>query len=86
MRRVYYAWGSARAEDLQTTIDTLGTPEVAVHLDDLFQAFREAVADFFDEVANDVSRQSGLAQRAGLWFSNMHPALIQAFNLDHEHS
>ena len=30
VRRVFYAWGSARSEDLQQAIDTLGSPAVVV--------------------------------------------------------
>jgi len=81
VRQVFYAWGSARPEALQRTIDTLGRPAIAVHVRDLVEAFRRGVAAYLDELTSDVQRQQGIAPQAGLWFRKTHPGLVDAFNV-----
>lgn len=80
VRQVYYAWGSARPEELQRAVDSLGKPATAVHVRDVVEAFRCGAAAYLDELASDVRRRQGIAPRIGLWFRHTQPGLVDAFN------
>lgn len=80
VRQVWYAWGSARPEDLQRAVDSLGKRATAVHVRDVVEAFRCGAAAYLDEFASDVRRQEGIAPRIGLWFRHTQPGLVNAFN------
>lgn len=67
VREVAYAWGVAKSEDLQATIDHLGTTKVvAVHVNELFQAVREAMADILEKAESDALLGACLNEAAAL--------------------
>jgi hypothetical protein len=70
-RRVFYAWGNHRADDLQKILDRIGQPILAVQVDTLVRAFRIAVDKFVEasEQDPDLTRRVGL--RHGKVFANM---------------
>jgi hypothetical protein len=61
-RRVFYAWGNHRADDLQQILDRIGQPILAVQVDTLVRAFRIAVDRFVwaSEQDTDLNRRVGL--------------------------
>ena len=72
-RRIYYAWGTASVRDLQRTIDlTNKTGEyVAVHVNDLCEAWRLGVLQFTEELEKDPDRKSRVYKKAGKFFSEL---------------
>jgi hypothetical protein len=70
-RRICYAWGKSRGEDLQRTIDLAktGTDYVAVKVEDLFAAWRSAVLAFTDELDSDAGRNAAVIAKAKTFFS-----------------
>jgi hypothetical protein len=79
-RKMFYAWGNARAADLAETTVRLGRNDVvSVHVRDLIDAFRDGIARYFQELDADASRQIVVSQRAGLWFTSMQPGVIDRF-------
>jgi hypothetical protein len=80
VRQIFYAWGTARVEALQESIDALDRHVLAVHVSDLVSAFRQGVADYFEEIADSPKLQAVVGKNAGLWFTNLDPSMIDAFN------
>jgi hypothetical protein len=70
-RRICYAWGKSRGEDLQRTIDLAktGNEYVAVKVEKLFGAWRDGVLTFTDELNSDASRKSTVMAKANNFFS-----------------
>jgi hypothetical protein len=70
-RRICYAWGKSRGEDLQRTIDLAktGNEYVAVKVEKLFAAWRDGVLTFTDELDSDASRKSAVMAKANNFFS-----------------
>jgi len=65
VREIAYAWGTAKREDLQATINHIGDVSVvAVHLDELFQAVRTAMVDMLERAEVDPSLADCLDQAA----------------------
>lgn len=80
VRRIFYAWGTARAEDLQKAADILNTTgSVSVHMDDVIMSFRKGLASYLDEVNADEARQEHVEKASRMWLSHLEPAPIQAF-------
>jgi hypothetical protein len=72
-RRICYAWGIASVKDLQRTIHlTNKTDEyVAVHVNDLYEAWRLGVLQFTEELEKDPDRKSRVYKKAGKFFSEL---------------
>ena len=72
-RRIYYAWGTASVQDLQRTIDlTNKTGEyVAVHVNDLYEAWRLGVLQFTEELEKNPDRISRVYKKASKFFSEL---------------
>ena len=70
-RRVFFAWGNHRADDLQKILDRIGQPILAVQVDTLVRVFRIAVDRFVEasEQDPDLDRRVGL--RHDKIFTNM---------------
>ena len=80
VRRIFYAWGTARPADLQKATDIMNTCHaVSVHVGDIIDAFRNGVANYLDEVGANVVRQKRIISGSSIWLINIQPALIQAF-------
>jgi hypothetical protein len=78
-RRVIYAWGNAKAEDLATATKLLGRTDVAVHIRGLIDAFRTGLASYLEEVARSPERQQRVEAGTGLWFEHMDQDLVTTF-------
>ena len=80
-RRLMYAWGTATAANLQTAAEitrrTGGTGEyVAIHLTDLFDAFRGGVSLFLADLAANPQIAAAAKTKSGTWFTNVSPEKI----------
>ena len=60
-KRVFFAWGNRRAEDLQHALDRIGEPILAVQVDTLVRAFRTAIDRFVkaSEQDGELNRRVG---------------------------
>ncbi len=72
-RRICYAWGESRAEDLQRTIDLArnGNEYVAVKVEELFAAWCDGVLAFTTELESDAERNERVVTKARNFFSQM---------------
>ena len=72
-RRICYAHGNARVEDLQRTIDlaSKGNEYVAVKVEELFAAWCDGVLAFTTELESDVERNERVVTKARNFFSQM---------------
>jgi hypothetical protein len=70
-RRICYAWGKSRGQDLQRTIDLAktGNDYVAVKVEELFAAWRDAVLAFTDELDSNAGRSAAVMAKAKNFFS-----------------
>ncbi len=75
-REVYYAWGTARAQDLQMTVDHLGRNAVTVHIDNLFEALKRGAGRFLQSLSNDPSHANRVDARAAKFFAPISPELV----------
>jgi hypothetical protein len=80
VRRVLYAWGNAKVENLQKSIDTLQEHNVvAIHLNDLFEAFRLGFADFIDSTMKDPEAAKHFVSKAAKHFANIDKKTMDTF-------
>lgn len=71
-RKIYYAWGTGRVEDLQHLINSVDAHvALAVHVDGLFGAFRVGVQRFKQTLSNDPDQAKLVYKRAGKFFTNL---------------
>jgi hypothetical protein len=72
-RRICYSWGRARVEDLQRTIDlsNKGTEYVAVHINELYEAWRLGLLAFTEDIENDPARKTRVYAKAKQFFSEL---------------
>jgi hypothetical protein len=71
-RQIVYAWGTAKAEDLQEASNRIGGYDhVAIHVSELHQAFQHGVAAFIEDLQQDSARMKKIAKHTGLWFSSL---------------
>lgn len=80
VREVAYAWGTAKSDDLQAAIDHLGTLSViAVHVEELFEAVRFAMADMMEKAGSDPSLTSCLNEAAAMHLVNEGPERVAQY-------
>jgi hypothetical protein len=72
-RVIYYAWGKAKANDLQRTIDLQNKSNglVAVHIDELYQAWKSGLALFVEDLDKDPDRKTRVLTKAKKFFTEM---------------
>lgn len=71
-KRLMYAWGTARAEDLQAVIaEARLSTHVALHYDHLFTALCRAVEGFLEHANADTSLAARLEEAAGQHYLNV---------------
>jgi hypothetical protein len=78
-RKIQYAWGNADVAKLARSTQSLGYDIASVHLRDLIDAFRNAVANHLDAVASDTAKTARFEEMAGLWFCDMKKGIIDDF-------
>ena len=80
VREIAYAWGTAKSEDLQATIDHLGNVKVvAVHVGVLFQAVRDAMADMLEKFESDATLAACLNAAAASHLVNEGPEVVAQY-------
>jgi hypothetical protein len=72
-RYINYAWGTAIVQDLQRTIDVANKSDecVAIHIKDLYEAWRLGVLKFTEELENDPEKKAKVYQKAGRFFDEL---------------
>lgn len=72
-RGICYAWGTASADDLRRVLDELGKSEeyVAVHANDLYEAWKLGLTQFMADLEKDASRKAGVCRKANRFFVGM---------------
>jgi hypothetical protein len=79
-RTIGYACGKTNAQDLQTSFARSGrTDMVAVHISDLFAAFRQGVDQLTADVSADVSWRKDIKQRKRKGYSDLPQSVLQSF-------
>ena len=78
VKRIFYAWGNHSADDLQKTLQRIGQPILAVHVDTLVEAFRVAVDRFVKASELDLELNRRIDGRLDEVFTNMEvPAKVK---------
>jgi hypothetical protein len=72
-RMIWYAWGNHSADDLEKLVDLAGRANegVAVHVDQLYEAFLSGVVRWADELKADPDRRSAVEGQGKKWFTNI---------------
>ena len=78
-RRICYAWGNAKTDDLERTAKVIGNGDCVVHVRELVSAFRVGLANYLEEVMQDDNRMKLLEAGASLWFRHMDQNTVKAF-------
>jgi hypothetical protein len=74
---VVYAWGKAKVEDLDKSIDAFRPGELcAVHLAELSKSFRAGVGHFLENCRSDIACEERMAKH----FSNLDISTVARFN------
>lgn len=81
VRKIAYSWGSAKNKSLEESIERLGMDnEVAsIHLDVLFAAFREGMADYMEYVHSTPELAALFMEKANLHFANISNERLDEF-------
>jgi len=79
-RRICYAWGTARMEDLQQGIDLTSSSGkyVPVHVNELLEAWRLGVLRFSNELEADPARRARVYAKAGQFFADLGIDLLRS--------
>jgi hypothetical protein len=72
-RYINYAWGTADAQDMQRTIDLRNESHqyVAIHVNDLYEAWRLGVLHFCEELEKDPKKKAQVHKKAGQFFAEL---------------
>ena len=77
-RLMCYAYGTARAEDVQRTIIDMKRADryVAVHVNELFEAWRLGILRFIEELEGDPVKKRRVYEKAEKFFSPLSPEFL----------
>jgi len=62
-REIYYAWGNKRVEDLKKIILFYKEDAVAIHIDDLFNAFKKGIDEFRTDIRISFDKRRSVYNR-----------------------
>jgi hypothetical protein len=79
VRKIIYAWGTAKAEDLSKAANLLERAEVAIHISELIESFREGLASYFDVIVHSPGRLQRIEESTDLWFTHLDQGTIAKF-------
>lgn len=80
VRRIAYAWGNAKRSDLQKSIEILENDDiVGIHIEDLFESFRNGFADFIEHIMTDEEKADALSKKASNHFANIDIETMNSF-------
>lgn len=73
VRKIAYAWGKAKHDELEESISALSMSDtiVSIHLESLFWAFREGFADYLDHVFSSEKEREMFLIKSGQHFANI---------------
>jgi hypothetical protein len=73
VRRIAYAWGTAKSSDLQSLIDRTGWSDrlVAVHVEELYEAWRLGLLAFTEALQENSQKATAVYERANKFFDNL---------------
>ncbi len=78
-RKIHYAWGTAEVDKLSRATQALGHDYASVHLSDLVNAFRDAVAEHLKVIERDRTKRERFESMSGLWFSDLSKSIMDDF-------
>lgn len=79
-RRISYAWGTARTENLETAFQRSDSLDIiVVHISELAEALRLGLANYLDEIDIDPQRAGNVARSAGLWLASLSSDRLRDF-------
>lgn len=71
-KRLIYAFGDSSSKELQAVIDAHGVPEdVAVHFDDIVEAFKQAVMEFKKAILTDKDLKARVTANSNQFFAEI---------------
>lgn len=73
VRKIAYAWGKAKNEDLEESISSFSMSDslVSIHLEDLFWSFREGFADYLEYISGCDEERQKFLEKSGQHFANI---------------
>jgi hypothetical protein len=77
--RIQYAWGNAKADELERATKELGRDERSLHVGEVISAFRRGLVNYMEDVMQDDNRKQKVLAGAGMWLIDMHQNTIAAF-------
>jgi len=81
VRKIAYAWGKAKHEELEESISALSMNDsiVSIHLEDLFWSFRGGFADYLDHVFSSDKELEKFLIKSGQHFANINLEQMDEF-------
>ena len=81
VRKIAYAWGKAKHEELEESISALSMSDniASVHLEDLFWSFREGFADYLDQIFSSNKEREKFLLKSGQHFANIEMEKMDEF-------
>lgn len=77
VRRICYAWGTGNVQNCQRAIDLTSESEyVAIHINELYEAWQLGVLKFIEQLENDPNRKAIVYQKANKFFSNLSTKVV----------
>ncbi len=73
VRKIAYAWGNAKYEELEESITALSMNDnvASIHLEDLFWSFREGFANYLEHVFSSDEERDKFLSQSGQHFANL---------------
>ncbi len=80
-RAIYYGWGDANSDDLNSAIAASGNKDkvVVLNVEQLREAFLVAIAAWAGEVRRDSARLKQVNAQSAKWFTDIDPNLLRKF-------
>ncbi len=80
VRRISYAWGAAKQEDLEESINRVCCPRlVAIHINDLFRSFKFGLKDYINMLDANSSKKDSFLKKSNYYFANMDISTLNEF-------
>jgi hypothetical protein len=72
-KQIFYAWGTAEGTKLKARVKKVGldSKAVAVHVDELLEAFVAGLDRFLEDLSHDLQREQLVYERARKFFSHI---------------
>ena len=82
-RAIYYGWGDANSDDLNSAIAASGNKDkiVVLNVEQLRDAFLVAIVNWADEVRRDSARLKQVNAQSAKWFTDIDPNLLLEFTI-----